>query len=416
MSDTLEAQLAADIEAVQHLSIVPTMLEVICLTTGMGFAAVARVTQQRWIACCVRDEISFGLKPGGELQLQTTICNEIRDSGKAVIIDHVSESDLYRYHHTPAMYGFQSYISFPLFLKNGAFFGTLCAIDPRPAQLNNPKIIGLFTLFAELLMLHLHSTDILERSQHALFETNRQLTHYRDENRQYQHISNHSLQEPLRKIRMFSDLLVNATEETDVSKARNIASKINSFAGDLSRKIHALTTFSELDEQHFSFEPVDLNLVIREVRNRLAVQLNEKQAALQADVLPEVKAVPAQMVQLFYHLVRNAVQCSRSNVKPLVHIYARPLNTEQQDDALLPGTDLSRYCEIVVADNGTGIEQAQLGKIFDIFVRFSNDSNTDGSGSGLAYCRKIVRNHGGSINVTSNPGEGSVFSLLLPLA
>ena len=107
-------------------------LEVICRTTGMGFAAVARVTQDRWIACAVCDEIAFGLLPGEELDVKTTIGDEIRDSGRAVVIDHVAESELLHDHHTPRMYGLQSYISMlPIVLPNGAFFGTLCAIDPR---------------------------------------------------------------------------------------------------------------------------------------------------------------------------------------------------------------------------------------------------------------------------------------------
>ena len=100
--------------------------------TGMGFAAVARVTTDRWIACQLLDKIEFGLKPGDELKIKTTICDEIRDSGQSVFIDHVADDPLWRTHHTPAMYGFQSYISIPILLADGSFFGTLCAIDPNP--------------------------------------------------------------------------------------------------------------------------------------------------------------------------------------------------------------------------------------------------------------------------------------------
>src|SRR5580700_4733436 len=109
----------ADIRAINRIQAVPTILDVVCLTTGMGFAAVARVTADRWIACSVRDEIAFGLKPGGELKVETTICHEIREGRVAAIIDHVAEDEFYREHATPAMYGFQSYISMPIFLKDG---------------------------------------------------------------------------------------------------------------------------------------------------------------------------------------------------------------------------------------------------------------------------------------------------------
>ena len=118
----LDSALTADISAISRIDAVASVLKVICRTTGMGFAAVARVTQDRWVAGAVRDEIAFGLLPGGELSVKTTICDEIRDSGRPVIIDHVAEDDQYRDHHTPRMYGLQSYISMPIVLTNGAFF------------------------------------------------------------------------------------------------------------------------------------------------------------------------------------------------------------------------------------------------------------------------------------------------------
>jgi transcriptional regulator with XRE-family HTH domain len=145
----------ADIEAVNRIPIVQKLLEVVCLTTGMGFSAVARVTEDKWIVCAVRDEILFGLEPGGELEIGTTICNEIRQSGNSVVIDHVEKDETFAGHPTPAMYGFQSYISMPIIRRDGSFFGTLCAIDPKPAKLNNPETIGMFNLFADLIAFHL---------------------------------------------------------------------------------------------------------------------------------------------------------------------------------------------------------------------------------------------------------------------
>lgn len=179
---------ALDIARVSKIEILPSLLDVICQTTGMGFAAVARVTQTRWVTCSVRDDINFGLVPGSELRVETTICNEIRDAGQAVVIDHVTDDPAYCNHHTPAMYGFESYISYPIFLKSGAFFGTLCAIDPRPAQLDNSKIRGLFVAFADLISFHLQQAELLEQSDHAVRNLSRQLTNSLDENRQFQHI------------------------------------------------------------------------------------------------------------------------------------------------------------------------------------------------------------------------------------
>ena len=109
----MKTDLSADIAAVQGIAAVPRILEVVCRSTGMGFAAVARVTEQRWVCCAVRDEIQFGLVPGGELEVETTLCHEIGQSHEAVVIDNVTEDASYCGHHTPAKYGFQSPSSSP---------------------------------------------------------------------------------------------------------------------------------------------------------------------------------------------------------------------------------------------------------------------------------------------------------------
>ena len=122
----------ADMLAVQRIPGISEMLDELCRCTGMGFAAVARVTADRWVACQLVDRIEFGMSPGDELEINTTICNEIRQSGKGVFIDHVGADADWRTHHTPALYGFESYVSVPIVLGDGSFFGTLCAIDPAP--------------------------------------------------------------------------------------------------------------------------------------------------------------------------------------------------------------------------------------------------------------------------------------------
>ncbi|MDR7040297.1 PAS domain S-box-containing protein [Methylobacterium sp. BE186] len=158
----------ADILAIESITAVPTILDVVCRTTGMGFAAVARVTEDRWVACQIRDDIAFGLQPGGELRVATTICHEIRQSGTAVVINHVAEDRAYCGHPTPAMYGFQSYISMPIVLPDGTFFGTLCAIDPKPAQLDRPEVVSMFKMFADLIGFHLDANQRVASSSAAL--------------------------------------------------------------------------------------------------------------------------------------------------------------------------------------------------------------------------------------------------------
>jgi signal transduction histidine kinase len=172
------------------------MLQLICNATGLRFAAVARVTQTTWTACAVRDEIDFGLQAGGELPLKTTICDEIRSCGRAIIIDHVSEDPRFRTHLTPKLYGFQSYISVPVVRTNGEFFGTLCALDPLPAKVSDPKTVATFEVFAQLISLQLDAEERVAKSEAALLDE-QQTAELRE---QFIAVVGHDLRTPLSSV------------------------------------------------------------------------------------------------------------------------------------------------------------------------------------------------------------------------
>ena len=137
-----------EVEAVRAIPSVDAMLQEVCRITGMGFAAVAHVTRERWVACQLVDKIEFGLNPGDELKIKTTICDEIRASGQAVFIDEVASDPHWHRHHTPALYGFKSYISVPIVLEDGSFFGTLCAIDPARSRVVLSTVLPQIEAFA----------------------------------------------------------------------------------------------------------------------------------------------------------------------------------------------------------------------------------------------------------------------------
>src|SRR5262245_7867181 len=158
----------ADIDAVEQIGAVPTILDAVCRITGARFAAVARVTEDRWIACSVRDDIPFGLQSGSELPIETTFCNQIRQTGQPVIIDHVAKDETYCAHPISAKYGIESYISVPVYRPDGSFFGTLCSLDVRPARMKAPDIVSIFKLFAELIGFHLDALDRLEMNRAGL--------------------------------------------------------------------------------------------------------------------------------------------------------------------------------------------------------------------------------------------------------
>src|ERR1700742_5256726 len=128
----------AEVSAIQRIGAVPKILDVVGRMTGMGFVAVARVTSEQWVCCAVRDNINFVLAEGGELQVETTICNEIRQHGETVVINDVETDGVFCNHPTPAMYGFRSYIWAPILLGDTSIWGTRSAIDPKPRDLSRP--------------------------------------------------------------------------------------------------------------------------------------------------------------------------------------------------------------------------------------------------------------------------------------
>jgi len=180
----------------------------------MGFSAIARVTEDRWITCTANENNPLNLKPGDELQIETTICDEVRKNDKAVFIDHVKEDAIFKDHHTPKMYGFQSYVSVPIFKQDGSFFGTLCAIDPAPARVTTPEVMGMFQLFANLISFHLQAIEDINASN-ARLEEELQTSKLRE---QFIAILGHDLKNPIATIRMSSDILLKFAKEELVQR------------------------------------------------------------------------------------------------------------------------------------------------------------------------------------------------------
>lgn len=147
-------QVLSDVARVSAVAGVAAILEAVTRATGMRFAAVARVSDTRWTACAVYDNLEFGLLPGQDLALESTICNEIRQHGSTVAFDCASDHAEFATHHTPSMYGFESYISVPIRRADGSFFGTLCALDPEPSLLDRATIETL-EMFARTIGLEL---------------------------------------------------------------------------------------------------------------------------------------------------------------------------------------------------------------------------------------------------------------------
>ncbi len=159
---------SADIAAIQAISALPTILELVSNLTTLRFICVARVTDTSWTACAVLDKLGFGMRPGDELDLATTLCREVRNADRAIVIDQVSKDTHYCNHPTPQMYSFESYFSMPLHTSTGDYFGTLCGLDKVPARLSEPRTLRALELLAQMISHQLQTEQTLEQSLRTL--------------------------------------------------------------------------------------------------------------------------------------------------------------------------------------------------------------------------------------------------------
>ena len=219
----------ADLDAAAAIPAISTILKVICRTTGLRYAAVARVTADRWVCLSAQDDLAFGVGPGNELKPQSTLCHEVRRRGQEIVIDHVAEDEEWKRHPVPALYGFQSYISVPILCADGSFFGTLCAIDPNPNTLNNESVLGMFRLFAQLIA---HELELHEHLK-AVESENRALRHAFDAG------LGHDMKNTLAAMQAGTRLLAR-TPLTD--RAQLIVTEMEHSAQKLSQQISAAMT------------------------------------------------------------------------------------------------------------------------------------------------------------------------------
>ncbi len=390
MSDTL----SQDVAKIAAIDAVPTILDVVCKITGMGFAAVARVTDDRWIACAVRDDIGFGLKPSGELEIKTTICNDIRESRQAVIIDNVAEDPVFRDHHTPKIYGLQSYISMPIVLPDGRFFGTLCAIDPRPAKVSSPEVTGMFKLFADLIAFHLDTQDKLAASEAALLDA-REAAELRE---QFIAVLGHDLRNPL--------------------------ASIDAGARLLERKPLDEGSASVLGMMHKSVQRMGglINNILDFARGRLGgglgVQLSQDdrfEDALRHVVAELGSASPGRVIVTDMNL-EHSVEADTARISQLFsNLLGNALTHGAADKPVVVGVSTGQdHFTLSVANAGSPIPEAAMKQLFQPFTRNSTQGGQEGLGLGLYIASEIARAHGGRIDATSNADQ-TRFTFRMPL-
>jgi signal transduction histidine kinase len=382
-----------DIDAIGQIEAVPSILDVVCRITGMGFAAVARVTSDRWIACAVRDEVAFGLKPGGELKIETTICDEIRQSGQPVVIDHVDAEPHWRAHRTPAMYGFQSYISMPIVLRDGSFFGALCAIDPKPARVNTPEVVGMFKLFADLIAFHLDAETRIAASEANLL-SERETAKLRE---QFIAVLGHDLRNPLASISGAARLL---GREVASDRGKSILTMMQASVNRMAGMIDNVMDFARaklgggwsLDLASNAMEPI-LAQVVAETR----ATFPDRDLTATFSCEQPVMCDKVRIAQLASNLIGNAL--THGDPKGPVTVRA---NTENGAFAFS------------VSNTGGEIPEAMVDHLFEPYVRSGQHNAPEGLGLGLFIASEIARAHGGRMSVISSETE-TRFAFRMPL-
>lgn len=265
--------------------------------------------------------------------------------------------------------------------------------------------------------------DISERKQiiEKLEKSNRLLCQSNRELQDFAYVASHDLQEPLRKVQAFGDRLQRKFGDALGEEGSDYIRRMRDAASRMQRLINDLLTFSRVASKAQPFQPVDIGQIAEEVVSDLEIRIEQTQGKVEIGTLPTIDADPLQMRQLLQNLIGNALKFHRKDETPLIKIYSdAPQQTGGSfsfDGEIIQTIGNSdQVCKIVVEDNGIGFEEKYLEKIFTVFQRLHGRTDYEGSGIGLAVCRKIAERHSGSITAHSAPGEGSTFVVTLPIA
>ena len=295
----------------------------------------------------------------------------------------------------------------PILLKE-ELWGLLIAHQCSSPRQWSSFEIDLLRQLADQIGIALAQAQLLEQETRQRQE----LTRSNAELQQFASIASHDLQEPLRKIQAFGNRLKEKYGDALTDQGRDYLERMQNAAGRMQALIEDLLTLSRITTRAQPFVPVDLAQVTKEVLSDLEERIQQTEGRVEVGELPVIDADPLQMRQLLQNLIGNALKFHRDQEPPVVRIYSQLLvGPEQQSAKVNDGAEL---CQIIVEDNGIGFDEKYLDRIFNVFQRLHSRSEYEGTGMGLAICRKIADHHGGSITAKSTPGRGAKFIVTLP--
>jgi len=270
---------------------------------------------------------------------------------------------------------------------------------------------GLFVVNPALLKIQQIMRD-MGRSHEELKFYAKKLERSNKELQDFASVASHDLQEPLRKIQAFSDRLRSKCAGALDDQGRDYLDRIQNAAGRMQILINDLLTYARVATKARPFVTTDLVSITREVVSDLEARIEQVNGRVEVGELPSVEADPLQVRQLMQNLIGNSLKYNRPDVPPVVSIYSHHLI---EGPSKTQSAQSGPYCQILVEDNGIGFEEVYSEKIFTIFQRLHGRTEYEGTGVGLAVCRKIVERHGGTITARSTPGKGSTFMITMPV-
>ena len=275
-----------------------------------------------------------------------------------------------------------------------------------------PKLATVGIIVTDQTRLKLHERTIFQY-QRELEQKNTELAQNNSELSSFTYIASHDLQEPLRKIQTFCNLINTGSNEELPVTTRDYFQRILKASTRMQNLISSLLNYSRMSSRGMDFEMTDLNNVLDDASNNIRELLEESQAVIEHEQLPVIPCVPMQINQLFTNLILNSIKYKAGDTAPLIRISARPA---LRDEIKSPDTarDATNYWKIVFSDNGIGFEQQYADRIFELFQRLHSRFEYEGTGIGLAICKKIVQNHKGFIYAEGKPGLGASFVIYLP--
>ncbi|HLL42855.1 MAG TPA: ATP-binding protein, partial [Segetibacter sp.] len=290
----------------------------------------------------------------------------------------------------------------PMFDESGKVYGVLASgVDVTDKVLARRKIEESEALLQKRVE---ERTEELEKVNLQLERTNQQL-------KEFAYAASHDLQEPLRKIIVFIDMIVNGDKENLSEKSLILFGKIIDSTRRMNLLINDLFDLSNVSDYTPSFEEVNLNDIVEKVIEDLSMEIQQSGAVIHKDKFSSIIGIPRQIQQLFQNLLSNAIKYTDKGKTPIIYIkHELVANIEKPIGHLLPNTT---YCKIIFEDNGIGFNQEYAEKIFQMFFRLHGKSEYAGTGIGLAICRRIAENHQGAIIAESVEGKGTRFEVYL---